>query len=50
LPGLAGPAPAPPQGQLPPFDLGLPFFYGRNVYTAIEQQSTPGGTGPYYAY
>jgi len=32
------------------FDWGLPFFYGRNVYTAIELQSTPGGTGPYFAY
>lgn len=32
------------------FDWGLPFFYGRNVYTAIEQASTPGGTGPYFAY
>lgn len=32
------------------FDWGLPFFYGRNVYAAIEQQSTPGGAGPYFAY
>jgi hypothetical protein len=32
------------------FDWGLPFFYGRNVYTAIETKSTPGGTGPYWAY
>jgi hypothetical protein len=32
------------------FDWGLPFFYGRNVYTAIEQKSTPGGSGPYWAY
>lgn len=32
------------------FDWGLPFFYGRNVYAAIEQQSTPGGVGPYFAY
>jgi hypothetical protein len=32
------------------FDWGLPFFYGRNVYTAIEGRSTPGGTGPYWAY
>jgi hypothetical protein len=32
------------------FDWGLPFFYGRNVYAAVEQQSTPGGTGPYVAY
>jgi hypothetical protein len=32
------------------FDWGLPFFYGRNVYTAIEGRSTPGGNGPYWAY
>jgi len=32
------------------FDLGLPFFFGRTVYVAIEGASTPGGTGPYYAF
>ena len=32
------------------FDFGLPFFFGRNVFIAIEGQSTPGGTGPYTAY
>jgi hypothetical protein len=32
------------------FDFGLPFFFGRNVYVAIEGRSTPGGTGPYTAY
>lgn len=32
------------------FDFGLPFFYGRNVFTAITGASTPGGTGPYFAY
>jgi hypothetical protein len=32
------------------FDLGLPFFYGHNVFTAIENASTPGGVGPYFAY
>ena len=40
---LAGPNPS-------TFDWGLPFFYGRNVFTAIEGQSTPGGPGPYFAY
>lgn len=42
-PGVAGPNPG-------KFDWGLPFFYGRNVYVAIEGKSTPGGTGPYVAY
>jgi Protein of unknown function (DUF3443) len=41
---LAGP------NSLSGFDWGLPFFYGRNVFTAIEGQSTPGGVGPYWAY
>jgi hypothetical protein len=46
LPLLAGPAFV----TSTVFDWGLPFFYGRNVYAAIEQQSTPGGAGPYIAY
>jgi len=41
---LAGP------NSLGGFDWGLPFFYGRKVFTAIHGQSTPGGTGPYWAY
>jgi hypothetical protein len=32
------------------FDWGLPFFFGRNVFVAIEGASTPGGAGPYWAY
>jgi hypothetical protein len=32
------------------FDWGLPFFFGRKVYTAIEGRTTPGGPGPYWAY
>lgn len=32
------------------FDWGLPFFYGRNVFTAIAGASTPAGQGPYWAY
>ena len=51
---LGGPSIIPPSSgtnATPPyFDWGLPFFYGRNVYTAIEGASTPGGTGPYWAY
>lgn len=43
LPGLGGPSPG-------LFDWGLPFFYGRTVFVAIEGKSTPGGTGPYWAF
>jgi hypothetical protein len=32
------------------FDWGLPFFFGRNVFVAIQGQSAPGGTAPYWAY
>jgi hypothetical protein len=32
------------------FDWGLPFFFGRPTFIAIEGQNTPGGTGPYWAY
>ncbi len=32
------------------FDWGLPFFFGRNVFTAIEGASTPNGKGPYWAF
>jgi Protein of unknown function (DUF3443) len=32
------------------FDWGLPFFYGRTVFTAIAGKPTPAGTGPFWAY
>jgi hypothetical protein len=32
------------------FDYGLPFFYGRTVYTAIEGRNAGGTTGPYFAF
>ena len=32
------------------FDWGLPFFFGRNVFNAIEGKSTPAGSGPFWAY
>jgi hypothetical protein len=34
----------------PSFDLGLPFYYGRRVATAIEGYTTTVGTGPYFAF
>jgi hypothetical protein len=39
-----------PLGDATAFDWGLPFFYGRSVYVAIEGQSTGGATGPYFAF
>ncbi len=45
LGNLAGPSPGATS-----FDWGLPFFYGRNVFTAIEGRNTPAGPGPYVAY
>jgi hypothetical protein len=32
------------------FDWGLPFFFGRSVFVALDGASTPGGKGPYFAY
>jgi hypothetical protein len=32
------------------FDFGLPFFFGRNVFIAIEGKAADGTTGPYYAF
>jgi len=32
------------------FDWGLPFFFGRNVFVAIEGQNVPSGPAPYWAY
>jgi Protein of unknown function (DUF3443) len=31
-------------------DLGLPFFYGRQVFTCIEGATSPSGPGPYVAF
>ena len=41
--GIANPYPT-------SFDLGLPFFFGRKVYTAIEGLTAGGSVGPYYAF
>jgi hypothetical protein len=32
------------------FDFGMPFFFGRSVYTAIEGRSAGGTLGPYVAF
>lgn len=52
LPGLGG-NPDSVKGFTPipnSFDFGLPFFFGRKVYTAIEGRSAGGATGPFFAY
>ena len=49
LPQLA--APSNTSGQIgQTFAWGLPFFYGRTVFNAIEGYSTPAGNGPFVAY
>jgi hypothetical protein len=36
--------------DLATFDWGLPFYYGRTVYTVIENAVTSVGMGPYVAF
>jgi hypothetical protein len=40
---LGGPSPG-------AFDWGVPFFFGRKVFVAIDGAQTPAGLGPYWAY
>ena len=47
---FAGPMQGYPDSTLPSFDWGLPFFFGRLVYSAIETRTTPSGSGPYFAF
>jgi hypothetical protein len=46
FPELAGPIAASSQT----FDFGLPYFYGRKVYVALENTIAAGTAGPYVAY
>lgn len=43
FPTLGGPDPG-------AFDWGLPFFFGRKVFVAIEGRQTPAGAGPFWGY
>jgi hypothetical protein len=45
LPTLAGTL-----GDSRGFGWGLPFFYGRRVFLGIENETSPAGTGPFYAF
>jgi hypothetical protein len=46
---VGGPAPSIPNfGSY--FDWGVPFFYGRTIFFALDGVDAAGTTGPYYAY
>jgi hypothetical protein len=50
---IAGPNTPPPSSSGPTgFDWGLPFFFGRNVYTGMVQEDSQGNVTqlPFYAY
>jgi hypothetical protein len=32
------------------FDFGMPFYYGRNIYVAIDGSNTSAGVGPFFAF
>jgi hypothetical protein len=50
FPSLAGPFTSSADNSTDTFDWGLPFYYGRTVYTAFENETTSVGTGPYVAF
>jgi hypothetical protein len=52
LPGIGGDSDVISNAMAIPrsFAFGLPFFYGRNVYTAIEGRNAGGTVGPYFAF
>ena len=39
-----------PSGQAGGFIWGLPIFYGRSIFVAIENRNTSAGAGPYFAF
>ena len=50
---LAGPSAAPDSGGTflsTYFDWGLPFYFGRNVFTSIEGETKTGYAGPFVAF
>lgn len=48
---LAGPMPGYlVDSNIPGFDWGLPFYFGKDVFTSIEATSAPGGVSPYFAF
>jgi hypothetical protein len=50
---LGGPSMAPSSGGSSMgayFDWGLPFYFGKNVFTSIEDQSAKAGSGLYVAF
>jgi Protein of unknown function (DUF3443) len=38
-----------PNADAEGFDLGLPFFYGRNIFVVIEGKTVSSSTGPFFA-
>ena len=47
---ISAPHAAGPFGLLQTFDWGIPFFFGRKVFLALQGARTPWGTGPYWVY
>jgi Protein of unknown function (DUF3443) len=51
IPNIGGSIPSSVSGSTAiQFDLGLPFFYGRNVFTGMEAHMAGGYSGPFYAF
>jgi Protein of unknown function (DUF3443) len=51
IPNIGGSIPSSVSGATSiQFDLGLPFFYGRNVFTGMEGHTAGGYAGPFYGF